>query len=705
MNSFQIMKFSKEIIFNSKKQTQLDPKKIHDMISEGMKLFYFNKFDKSMNVFESISKLLSEPKNDNEYIMLGNVYNMIARILYNKKETENALKYYDKSLRLIRKYFPQEPEYQHKLAEMYINIATIKLNHLINNDMEDDIINEDTESINNFVPNIKTNKNHLNKKSIKNSSTNSTLVIKSEEVSDLLNRSLEIIKFISEKNPQNAKKYCPLLKEIYRNYGYYYLNEGEFMKSVEATKNLFETHIKAYGSKNKETIDIGLEISNKLVQFKKFQECMEFTENILIIKKEYNNDLDDEINYIHYNLYVCAINYQKLDYALNNILECLKIREKQLSIFDEEVDKKLNFIDLMDGQNMVSEVDIINKIENKSNEDILSHLEKLLKTKTKEDESNPFFKDILEKIVDLKNQREAKRTQIEKIKNAKELQLDNEDNEIELIRKNHNPKEKLLSIHEQKLFEIGLINERICEIYLKKKEFKKAFYYCYDSLKNYEKLEVSRLHRTYSNLSMIYHNLKNHIKCIEFSKKALFSPCHEMEDLKINNGELYFLIATSYGLMKNYEKALKYQEKAVKFCEIIHGNGVSKYGLLIEKLAFYQKELGNLKDAESNYEMAFANYISQSINPNIRRKVCHIAFEIGSLKFQKKDYINALKYYDRIMIQVFNHKLTLPNYMLKTINQRKKILFEEAKKHPLEMKGVFSEIEEKIEKMKKKDLK
>ena len=178
-----------------------------------------------------------------------------------------------------------------------------------------------------------------------------------------------------------------------------------------------------------------------------------------------------------------------------------------------------------------------------------------------------------------------------------------------------------------------------------------------------------------------------------------------MEDLKINNGELYFLIATSYGLMKNYEKALKYQEKAVKFCEIIHGNGVSKYGLLIEKLAFYQKELGNLKDAESNYEMAFANYISQSINPNIRRKVCHIAFEIGSLKFQKKDYINALKYYDRIMIQVFNHKLTLPNYMLKTINQRKKILFEEAKKHPLEMKGVFSEIEEKIEKMKKKDLK
>ena len=51
------------------------------------------------------------------------------------------------------------------------------------------------------------------------------------------------------------------------------------------------------------------------------------------------------------------------------------------------------------------------------------------------------------------------------------------------------------------------------------------------------------------------------------------------------------------------------------------------------------------------------------------------------------------------------YKLILPNYITNTIVQRRKKLFEEAKKNPMKMKEMFSDIGDLLEKFRLKDSK
>jgi tetratricopeptide (TPR) repeat protein len=203
---------------------------------------------------------------------------------------------------------------------------------------------------------------------------------------------------------------------------------------------------------------------------------------------------------------------------------------------------------------------------------------------------------------------------------------------------------------------------------------------------------------------LIFYGSKNYAKCIEFAKKALFSETKD-EDLKINNGELYYIIANSYSNLKKFDKALKYQQKAVKFCELLFEDDTQKYAILLEKQAYYNKLTGNIVNAEKNYELAYSLMLNQNINKNSITKLCNIAFEIGSMKYNKNDYFSALKYYDSIMGSIVQYKLILPNYITNTIVQRRKKLFEEAKKNPMKMKEMFSDIGDLLEKFRLKDSK
>jgi tetratricopeptide (TPR) repeat protein len=685
---------------------QFDVQVYEEKVSQAMNLLKFNKLDKSLKIFEEVTGLFSEPLDENENIQLGNVYNMIGRIYNKKGEIEKSLVYYYKSLSIFKKHLPNEPQYQQIIAEMYFNIGVIKLNYLIEDLEEDNIYCDDQGN------DIHINEMENNIDPSKIAPTINDLVpskkrfeVTSQEVLDELDKAKEIMNFLIEKDPSNLKKYTVLLKQIHRNYGYFYLNEMEIIKSIEASKEMMECHIKAFGEKNKETIDIGLDISNKYLQFKKFLECQEFTERIINIINSFPNDYHNELSTIHFNMYASSIALERLDTALKHALECLKIKERLYKRFEEEIDQKLDFMDVVNEENKVTETELTNKLNNKTDNTFLNSLENLLSQKINSNNSaNPYLKGIYDQLQQIKQEREIKMEMKEKLRKAKELENDLEDNEIEIIKKSDDPKEKYLTIKEQKRFELGYINEKISEIYLKKKFRKDAYYYCFDSLKYYEDLQVSRLHRTYSNLALIFYGSKNYAKCIEFAKKALFSETKD-EDLKINNGELYYIIANSYSNLKKFDKALKYQQKAVKFCELLFEDDTQKYAILLEKQAYYNKLTGNIVNAEKNYELAYSLMLNQNINKNSITKLCIIAFEIGSMKYNKNDYFSALKYYDSIMGSIVQYKLILPNYITNTIVQRRKKLFEEAKKNPMKMKEMFSDIGDLLEKFRLKDSK
>jgi len=701
-----------ESLIVEEKNEKVEPKKQFDIqlfeekVSQAMNLLNFNKLDKSLKIFEEVTGLFTEPLDENENIQLGNVYNMIGRIYHKKGEIEKCLGYYYKSLSIMKKHLPNEPEFQQKIAEMYYNIGVIKLNFLVEDLEEDNIYSDD---VGNKID-INEMENTTNPSKIAPSindliPSNKRFEVTSKEVLDELDKAKEIMNFLIEKFPSNLKKYTVFLKQIHRNYGYLYLNEMEIMKSIEASKEMLESHIKAFGEKNKETIDIGLDISNKYLQFKKFVECQEFTERILKIIHSFPNDYNNELSTINFNMYASSVALEKLDTALKYALECLKIKERLYKEFEEEIDKKLDFMDIVNEENKVTETQLINKFSNKTDDTFLNSLELLLNRKiNSNNNSNPYFNDILDKLKQIKQERENKMEMKEKLRKAKELEHDLEDNEIEIIKKSDNPKEKYLTIKEQKMFELGYINEKISEIYLKKKYRKDAYYYCFDSLKYYEDLKVSRLHRTYSNLALIFIGSKNYSKCIEFAKKALSCDSKD-EDLKINNGELYYLIANSYSNLKKFDKALKYQQKAVKFCELLFGDDTQKYAFLLEKQAYYNKLTGNIVEAEKNYELAYSLFLNQNITKNMRTKLCIIAFELGCIRYDKNDYLSALKYYDSIMGNTFQYKLILPNYIINTIVQRRKKLFEEASKNPYKMKEMFPEMGSILEKFRLKDSK
>jgi hypothetical protein len=539
---------------------------------------------------------------------------------------------------------------------------------------------------------------------------NSTTVVKklkveSSEILDCINKANDILAFLIQKHPDSVQEFYPIMKEINEHYSNYYMNEFDVMKSLTYNVQTLEYHILAFGEANKETINLGVQTASKMLQLKKFNECIDLAKRMIYIVAKSDLEIDEQTYNLAYITYSAAMGNGQLDVALDYLHKCLKIKNEEYQKFLENVEKKLNFHDIVEADEKVSEQQLNQNINEGNSQYFVGKLESILSDKIKEvGKSKEEFTQMYEQINEFKAKEEEKAKRRQDLKLAKQLNVDiNEGNQIEVIKKSVNPQEAFLNIKSQKQFHLAYLNEQMCELYILKKQYKSAYHYCSDSLTWFEELNVTRLHRAYSNMALIHFNNSQYIKCIENAKRALLSETYDMDDLTINNGDLYVLIANSYEKLAIIDKALKYQEKAVKFCETVFGQSSRKFGGLCDKLGYFYKSVGNNKLSKESYYNALCSYISFEINKNIKKKICLVMFELGCFEFDLENYSESLFYYDSLMNFAYDIDFQLPRYMTQTILSRKELLFKKLKDKPEELKQIFPEIQFLIDKFKEKD--
>lgn len=166
----------------------------------------------------------------------------------------------------------------------------------------------------------------------------------------------------------------------------------------------------------------------------------------------------------------------------------------------------------------------------------------------------------------------------------------------------------------------GIVNIKLGEIYLKKKNYQESIKHYLEALK-YENDKGY----IYSLLGNVSSKSKNNTQALEYYKLSLGSYLKQLE-LSKNKGRIYINLGKISNILQNYKQAIFYFKKALNY------NTPKAY----YNIAFvYDTFLKEYKQAIEFYKKA-SNVGNKDANFNIAR-IYH---------FQLKNYNNAIKYYE-----------------------------------------------------------
>jgi len=211
---------------------------------------------------------------------------------------------------------------------------------------------------------------------------------------------------------------------------------------------------------------------------------------------------------------------------------------------------------------------------------------------------------------------------------------------------------KLSGIQNKNKRYVARANFGLCSYYMKNNDLKTASDLLFSALKDFEVLGDNRfIAKSYLQIAIINHKLKNNPKAIEFAKKSLdistkYTYLNEIASAYNNLGNLYAAAGSPDISLEYYQRALSIRKKRKHEFEL---------SVILTNIGVIFFEKGQLEQAEKYFKEALVLNLKLKNKKNVA--ACYL--NLGGICYNKNDFSKADFYYRETLKYLNENDLAL----------------------------------------------